>query len=225
MPLFTIESTYRQPVYRHRTYEAANLTDACRLAIEDDDWEGAKRDNEATGGTYVTGAWEEADSAYRSRSLRVPSHFDETVQRKADHFEVLLGLVKVLSGVDDAKRSAYWARRAASAAAKAEAIPAGARDPDPDAAAARPYVLLLFDEREVRSTIGEIIAHDGVLTTLPADAIDDDDIHAACVEVAAAADLSEEKGLALFKAAITAIRSAERRQPEKNEERERRKEE
>jgi hypothetical protein len=63
----------------------------------------------------------------------------------------------------------------------------------------------------VRSALGELVAPDNGLTTVPADVIGNDDIHAACLAVAAA-DLSEEKGSALFKAALTAIRSAERRQ-------------
>ena len=39
---FTIEATYRIPVYRQRSYEAGTLAEACRLAVEDDDWEGQK---------------------------------------------------------------------------------------------------------------------------------------------------------------------------------------
>lgn len=217
MPLFTIESTYRLPVYRHRTYEAASLTEACRLAIEDDDWESAKRDYESAGETYLTGAWVGADGAYRGQALRVPTHFDETVQRKANHFEVLLGLVKMLSGVGDAKQSAYWAGRATSAVAKAEAILAGMRDPDPDAPTPRPHILLSFDESEVRATIGEVIAHDEVLTVLSADSIGDDDIHAACVAAVAAADFAEDRGSVLFKAALAAIRSAEQRRDGRTE--------
>lgn len=224
MPLFTIESTYRLPVYRHRTYEAASLTEACRLAIEDDDWETETRDYESAGETYVTGAWEGRDCAYSGPSLPVPAHFDETVQRKADHFEVLLGLVKVLSSVGDAEHSAYWVGRAASAVAKAEAILAGARDPAPDAPTPRPHILLVFDESEVRSAIGELIANDEAVTTLSADAIGDDDVHVACVAVAAEADLSEERGSALFKASLAAIRSAERRRLEGKGEGERGKE-
>ena len=60
----------------------------------------------------------------------MPSHYRETVQRKADHFEVLLGLVKVLCGDDQALDRADWRERAMPAIAKAEAILAGARDPD-----------------------------------------------------------------------------------------------
>jgi len=36
MHRFTIETTYRLPVYRQRTYEAETLEQACRLAIEDE---------------------------------------------------------------------------------------------------------------------------------------------------------------------------------------------
>ncbi|MGO3931356.1 hypothetical protein [Rhodopseudomonas pseudopalustris] len=129
MPIFTIETTYRLPVYRQRSYEAADLAAACRLAVEDDDWDGAKHDHETVGETYVTGVWEGRDAAYSGPSAPVPSHYRETVQRKADHFEVLLGLVKVLSGAEASDR-AYWQDRAVSAIAKAEAILVGARDPD-----------------------------------------------------------------------------------------------
>jgi hypothetical protein len=36
MPVFTIETTYRLPVYRQQTYEAATMEEACRRAIDDD---------------------------------------------------------------------------------------------------------------------------------------------------------------------------------------------
>lgn len=130
MPIFTIETTYRLPVYRQRSYEAESLDEACRLAVEDDDWDNEKRDYESGGETYVTGVWEGRDTAYSGPSVPVPSHCCETVQRKADHFEVLLGLAKVLSGAAEASDRAYWQDRAVSATAKAEAILAGARDPD-----------------------------------------------------------------------------------------------
>lgn len=130
MPLFfTIETTYRLPVYRQRCYEAANLAEACRLAVEDDDWDCEKRDYESAGETYVTGVWEGRDTAYRGPAVPVPSHYRESVQRKADHFDVLLGLVKVLIGADEASDRAFWRERAASAVANAAAILAGARDP------------------------------------------------------------------------------------------------
>lgn len=124
MPIFTIETTYRLPVYRQRSYEAASLAEACRLAVEDDDWDNEKQDYETAGETYVTVAWEGHDTAHSGPFVPVPSHYRETVQRKADHFEARLGLVKVLCGDDRALE------RAMPAVAKAEAILAGARDPD-----------------------------------------------------------------------------------------------
>ena len=38
MTTFTVESTYRIPIYRQRSYHADRLAEACRLAVEDDDW-------------------------------------------------------------------------------------------------------------------------------------------------------------------------------------------
>ncbi len=225
MPLFTIETTYQLPVSRTRTYEADSLEAACRLAVDDDGWGGAEEDVDSSGETYVSGIWEGSDCAYTGRSLPVPSQFDETVQRKADHFEILLGLVKVLIGAGDAKQSAYWVERAASAVAKAEAILAGARDPAPDVPSPRTHILLSFDESEVRATIGEIIAGDETLATLATAAIGDDDIHAACAAVAAAVDFSEERGSAVFRAGLAVIRSVARRAIEGRKEGEREKEE
>jgi hypothetical protein len=56
MPVFTIETTYRLPAYRQRTYEADTIEEACRLAIEDDDWSGQEEDYDASGEIYVSGA-------------------------------------------------------------------------------------------------------------------------------------------------------------------------
>jgi hypothetical protein len=95
MPIFTIEATYRIPIYRQRSYEADTLAEACRLAIEDDDWEGQKEDYETAGETYVTGIWPGDVSPYSVPALPVPSHFGESLQRKAEHFEVLLGLAQI----------------------------------------------------------------------------------------------------------------------------------
>jgi hypothetical protein len=98
MPAFTIETTYRLPIYRHRTYQASTLDDACRLAVADDDWRFERRDYECAGETYVTGAWRGADIAYRGTPLAVPPQFEETIQRKAEHFDVLLRLLKQVAG-------------------------------------------------------------------------------------------------------------------------------
>lgn len=132
MSHFTIEATYRIPVYRQRTYEADTVEQACRLAIEDDDWSEQKEDYESSGETYVTGAWPGADTAYRVTVLPVPPQFGETLQRKADHFETLLGILKVLAHAPDGAASdmPFWRPRADAAIAKAEAILARARDPD-----------------------------------------------------------------------------------------------
>lgn len=73
MPKFTIESTYRLPVYRIRTYEAPTVEDACRLAVDDDDWEGAKDDHDTSGPTYITGAWEGENAAYSGPAAAVPA--------------------------------------------------------------------------------------------------------------------------------------------------------
>ncbi|AUD00107.1 hypothetical protein CWS35_37400 (plasmid) [Bradyrhizobium sp. SK17] len=88
-----------------------------------------------------------------------------------------------------------------------------------EAAAAAPsvHVLLRFDEAEVRTTVGEVIAHDGAATELASDAVSDDDIHAACLAVVASTDLAEERGSAVFKAALAAIANAERRLAEERE--------
>jgi hypothetical protein len=127
MPRFTIETTYRLPVYRQRTYEAETLEAACRLAANDDDWSEQKEDYESSGETYVTGAWPGEDTAYRVGALTVPSRFGEMLQRKADHFEILLGILKLLAHAPDAS---FRRQRADAAIAKADAILAGAPDPE-----------------------------------------------------------------------------------------------
>ena len=122
MPAFTIETTYHLPIYRHRSYVADTLEEACRLAIQDDDWRFQRRDYDSAGETYISGAWQVPGMAYRGQALPVPSRFDETVQRKAQHFPVLLALLKQLARGDDAASQA--------AIAKAEAILAGSDDPN-----------------------------------------------------------------------------------------------
>lgn len=132
MPLFTIETTYRLPYYRQRTYDAATIEDACRLAIDDEDWTGEIPDRECDGETYVTGIWSGADMAYEGKAHAVPSHFDETVQRKADHFERLVELLNIaaqpmgLSHVDFER----WLPDARATVAKAKAILEARRNPD-----------------------------------------------------------------------------------------------
>ena len=132
MPVFTIETTYRLPVYRHQIYEAATMEEACRFAVDDDDWSDEKHDYESAGETYVTGIWPGENAAYSGAAQPIPSHYVETPQRIALHFEVLLGLVKVLASQNDSERldGAFWLERAQPAIAKAEAILAGGHEPD-----------------------------------------------------------------------------------------------
>jgi hypothetical protein len=132
MPAFTIETTYRLPVYRQRSYEAENLDAACALAIADEGWDDEKSDVETSGDTYVTGAWEGRDAAHRGRALGIPSQFGEQIQRKADHYEVLLGLLKVFAQAPDAgpPDGPFWRQRLDAAIARAEAILAGEPDPE-----------------------------------------------------------------------------------------------
>jgi hypothetical protein len=211
MPTYTVETTYRVPVYRQRTYDAATPAEACRQAIEDDDWSNDKLDYEAAGETYVTGIWLGTDAAYSGETVPVPSHFDETIQRKAAHFEVLFGLLKIVVADQAAQRrtDAYWLARANAAIAKAEAIIEGARDPDDPVAPPRPvHILAELDEDRVRDQIAAIIETDPEFTGLTADAVSDRDIHSACVSVAANIDLSEEVGAAEFRAALAALRAA-----------------
>ena len=77
--------------------------------------------------------------------------------------------------------------------------------------AARSHVLLRLDESAVRAEIAELIATDETLTGLTADAVTDTDIRAACCAVVECTDRSEERGAAVFRAALAAIREAERR--------------
>lgn len=131
MPVFTIETAYHLPVYRHRTYSSRTIAAACRLAIEDDDWEAGKLDYESAHESFVTGIWPGADAAYSAPSLAVPAQFGETIQRKARHFETLLGLLKMMM-VDiraGSTPSSEWVSRAAWAVARGEAILAGGKDP------------------------------------------------------------------------------------------------
>lgn len=132
MAKFTIETTYRLPIFRQHSYEADTLAAACRLAIEDDDWSDQKEDYESSGETYVTGAWPGDTQPYSGPALAIPTQFGESFQRKSEHYEVLLGLLKVFAHAPEGgpADAAYWRERADAAIAKAEAILADARNPD-----------------------------------------------------------------------------------------------
>ncbi len=121
---FVIETAYRLPWYRQHSYQAESLEAACALAIADKDWDCGQGDEGACGDTYVTGAWMECDPIDWDSSLPVPPQFDELLQRKADQFHVLLGLLKVLPQAPFAQApdSAAWRDSVATAIAEAEAI-------------------------------------------------------------------------------------------------------
>ena len=80
-----------------------------------------------------------------------------------------------------------------------------------NAADDRVHVLLRIREDAVRQQIGQAIEADPTLTRLAADAVNDADIHAACLAIVECSDLSEEQGAAEFRAALAAIREAEQR--------------
>ncbi|HLH91957.1 MAG TPA: hypothetical protein VKX28_26295, partial [Xanthobacteraceae bacterium] len=107
------------------------------------------------------------------------------------------------------RTDAYWLARASAAVAKAEAILAGARDPDEPVTAPRPrHVLAQLQEDRVRDQIAAIVETDAEFASLSPGAVSDADIHSACVSVAANIDLSEEVGAAEFRAALAALRAA-----------------
>jgi len=73
------------------------------------------------------------------------------------------------------------------------------------------HVLLKLSEKSVRAAIPAILETDYTLSAVAADAVTDADIRTACLNVAATTDLSDERGSAEFRAALAAIRAAERR--------------
>ncbi|UWM84970.1 hypothetical protein [Rhizobium sp. SRDI969] len=214
MPDFTIETTYHLPVFRHRTYEADTLDEACRAAIEDDSWDIAEKDFDSSGAIHITGIWNGAHAAYAGPPLQIPPQFDEPVQRRARHFEILLGLLKILFDDVRAARppSLDWLARSAWAIARGEAILAG--DPDPEEPVDPPkpsHVLVRLQEGGVRDAITAVLEVDPSFKGLTSEAVTDDEVHAACLSVATTMDFSDVVGSAEFQAALLAIRSAHRR--------------
>lgn len=131
MPRFTIETTYRMPYYRHAIHDASTVEEACRLAIEDDDWSCELPDHECVGPTYVTGIWEGA-AAYEGRNIAAPSHFEDTIQRKADHCLELLDQLAFVAQPMGISRGDFerWLPKAMAAVERARAIIEERRDPD-----------------------------------------------------------------------------------------------
>lgn len=73
------------------------------------------------------------------------------------------------------------------------------------------HVLLRLAESDVRDQLPEVIGADPTLTAITGEDVTDGDIRAACRVVVERTDLSEERGLAVFNAAIVAIHEAEQR--------------
>ena len=214
MPDFTIETTYHLPMFRHRTYAAETLEAACRAAIEDDNWEISEKDQDSSPEIHVTGVWEGTHAAYTGPSIPVPPQFDEAVQRRARHFEILLGLLKIF--FDDAhaarKPSLDWLARSAWEIARGEAILAGSSDPDEPADPPKPvHVLARLQEDRIREAITAVLEVDHSFGELSTEAVNDDEVHEACVSIATTTDFSDVVSNAEFQAALTAIRAAHRR--------------
>jgi hypothetical protein len=93
---YTVETTIRRPFYKHRVYEAATLDDACRQALQDDDCEGEKLDDETPGEPYVTGVWIGEDAAYKGPCLPIPINGHASDQHKMQQLDLLLALLKRL---------------------------------------------------------------------------------------------------------------------------------
>ena len=73
-------------------------------------------------------------------------------------------------------------------------------------------MLLRLIEEVVSKQIAVAIESDPDLTTVAASDVTADDIHTACLAVVDHSDLAEDRGAVEFRAAIQAIRTAERRQ-------------
>jgi hypothetical protein len=128
MPVYSIETSYHLPIFRQAAFEAHSLEEACRLALESDDWSDEKADYDCAGETYVSGIWL-GPEAYKGQSLPVPTRFDENILRRANHFSEMLAFLK------EAARprrpgTEPWLSRVEAAIRKAEAILSDAPDPD-----------------------------------------------------------------------------------------------
>jgi hypothetical protein len=124
MPTFTIETTYRVPNYRLRTHSADSVEEACRLAIDDENWSDAIPDFETAGETYVTGAWQGENAANSGLAVDIPEAFGETIYRKAALFEDLVALLRAPAQPMGISEHDFrnWLPRAMTTLAEADAI-------------------------------------------------------------------------------------------------------
>lgn len=214
MPAYKIETTYHLPVYRQRIYEAGTLEEACRAAIVDEGWDDGEEDIDISGQTYVSGIWDGSNAAHTGAPIPVPSQFDEVTERRARHFEILLGLLKILfHGAHVAQPpSPDWLARSTWAIARGEAILAGAPDPEDSPDPPKPnHVLARLHEHRVWDAIAAVLDVDRSFEPLSSAAVTDDDVRSACATIVSTLDLSDAVGNAEFLAAMAAIRSAHER--------------
>lgn len=124
MPTFTVETTYCVPNYRQRSFTTERVEQACRLAIDDDDWSGEIPDCENAGATYVTGIWEGKRAAYSGPVVSIPGAFADAVRLKLDLFDELLAVLREAAKPMGLSRHDFegWLSRAVTALAKADAI-------------------------------------------------------------------------------------------------------
>jgi hypothetical protein len=80
-----------------------------------------------------------------------------------------------------------------------------------DAPADGAHVLLRLSEDPFREQVAAAIESDPDLAALAIDSVTAEDIRSACLASGAQSDLAEERGAAEFRAALHAIRAAERR--------------
>jgi hypothetical protein len=96
-----------------------------------------------------------------------------------------------------------------------EAMHSGARGPEAQAHMPGPgHVLATLRETRVRDQIAAIVETDRDFGDLTPEAVTEEDIHNACLAVAATIDFSEEVGTAEFRAALAALGEAGRRHTE-----------
>lgn len=211
MPVYTIETTYTLPMFRHGTYIADTPEAACKAALGDDNWESSKKNYDTSGEIHITGIWEGDNSAHAGSPITIPSQFDEAVQRRAHHFEILLGLLKMLLHDVQAARSpsGSWLAKSSWAIARGEAILAYAPDPTEPADAPKPcHILARLEEERVRSAIAAVLEIDRGFDGLSVGSVSDEEIQSACVSIVATMDLSDAVSNAEFHAAMAAIRAA-----------------
>lgn len=214
MPEFTIETTYHEPVFRHRAYTAETLEAACRLAVEDEDWGIDNDDHDPSSEVYISGVWKGAGQEAFSNRVPVPSQFEESLQRRARHFEVLLGLLKILFEDAHAARppSPDWLSKSAWAIARGDAILVGNADPIEPIDPRKPsHVLARLEEDKVRDAIKAVIDIDPGFAGFPIDQITDEDMHSACLNTVAILSLSDDVGNAEFRTAMTALQDVRAR--------------